>query len=166
MESWSAVVWEGPRRHTAPVVHVGQLEGWSRQQGPMRSRSGRLRSPWLHQPQSVGATRAWIPAWSSSGWQKAATTSPPPAWTWMVLLHGTRCPLPPTTRPCSVTAHPRAPAASSVPPGTGTHWKPSTCASAALEALRVSLGRVYWLAVPSRGHFSLCNPFTKVEIAF
>lgn len=27
------------------------------------------------------------------------------------------------------------------------------------------MGRVYWLAVPSRGHFYLCNPFPNVEVA-
>lgn len=169
------VLWFGrdSEHHPAPVMHVGQLEGWSRQQGPTGSGTGCFGAHTVTPqipvvtPTSVCGHHEGLGSHLeqrrlAEGCSHIPTSCLDPQ---VVLLHGTHCPLPPTAGPCSVTAHPRAPAASSVPPGTGARWKPSTCVCAALEALRVSMGRVYWLAVPSRGHFYLCNPFPNVEVA-
>lgn len=169
------VLWFGrdSEHHPAPVMHVGQLEGWSRQQGPTGSGTGRFgahtATPQIPvvTPTSVCGHHEALDSHLeqrrlAEGCSHIPTSCLDPQ---VVLLHGTHCPLPPTAGPCSVTAHPRAPAASSVPPGTGARWKPSTCVCAPLEALRVSMGRVYWLAVPSRGQFYLCNPFPNVEVA-
>lgn len=95
-----------------------------------------LRSPWLHQPQFVGTTRPWIPTWSSAGWQRAAATSPPPAWTrrWCCsMAHTAHChPLPGPVLLQPIRGH-RQPVlchqvqehAGNLPPVSVLLWKPS-----------------------------------------